>query len=169
MKALLGPQICRRSPPDLLLGFPRHNCRVPHISLVFREMWDTASLPLKRLAGPTTRTWGRKRWAKPTRPALRLSPPQLPGAPHLAGFSRDVGYRRTPPQARCGSQDPVRVPHVRPSVGGPKTMGEAPPQPLLISIGEAERRDPPWKCFTASQPPGNQPALAPPGSVFRAA
>jgi hypothetical protein len=25
---------------------------VPHISLVFREMWDTASLPLNHAAGP---------------------------------------------------------------------------------------------------------------------
>jgi hypothetical protein len=32
----------------------RHNRRVPHISLVFREMWDTAGLPLKPVAGPTT-------------------------------------------------------------------------------------------------------------------
>ena len=27
--------------------------RVPHISLVFREMWDTTGLPLKPAAGPT--------------------------------------------------------------------------------------------------------------------
>jgi hypothetical protein len=26
---------------------------VPHISLVFREMWDTAGLPLKPAAGQT--------------------------------------------------------------------------------------------------------------------
>jgi hypothetical protein len=30
--------------PPLLC--PDHNCRVPHISLVFREMWDTAAPPL---------------------------------------------------------------------------------------------------------------------------
>jgi hypothetical protein len=29
---------------------PRANGRVPHISLVFREMWDTADLPLKPAA-----------------------------------------------------------------------------------------------------------------------
>jgi hypothetical protein len=33
--------------------YPRHNRRVPHISLVFREMWDTADLPRKSVAGPT--------------------------------------------------------------------------------------------------------------------
>jgi len=27
---------------------PDHNCRVPHISLVFREMWDTTGLSLNR-------------------------------------------------------------------------------------------------------------------------
>jgi hypothetical protein len=30
--------------------YPRINGRVPHISLVFREMWDTAGLPLKPVA-----------------------------------------------------------------------------------------------------------------------
>jgi hypothetical protein len=39
---------------DRLLSYPCHNCRVPHISLVFREMWDTAGLALKPQAGPTT-------------------------------------------------------------------------------------------------------------------
>ena len=33
--------------------YPLHQCRVPHISLVFREMWDTAALALKPLAGLT--------------------------------------------------------------------------------------------------------------------
>jgi hypothetical protein len=33
--------------------YPRHDRRVPHISLVFREMWDTAGLPLKPVADPT--------------------------------------------------------------------------------------------------------------------
>jgi hypothetical protein len=32
--------------------YPRSNRRVPHISLVFREMWDTEGLSLKPLAGP---------------------------------------------------------------------------------------------------------------------
>jgi hypothetical protein len=31
-------------------SIPATNRRVPHISLVFREMWDTADLPLKPLA-----------------------------------------------------------------------------------------------------------------------
>jgi hypothetical protein len=34
--------------------YPRANGRVPHISLVFREMWDTAGLPLKPDTGSTT-------------------------------------------------------------------------------------------------------------------
>ena len=31
--------------------YPVSNRRVPHISLVFREMWDTAGLPLKQVEG----------------------------------------------------------------------------------------------------------------------
>jgi len=34
-----------------------------------------------------------------------LSHQQSPGAPHLARFSRDVGYRRSPPQACRGLQE----------------------------------------------------------------
>ncbi len=30
--------------------YPRHQSRVPHTSLVFREMWDTAGLTLKPVA-----------------------------------------------------------------------------------------------------------------------
>jgi hypothetical protein len=37
---------------ELRLGsYPRNDRRVPHISLVFGEMWDTAGLPLKSAAG----------------------------------------------------------------------------------------------------------------------
>jgi hypothetical protein len=32
---------------------PRYKYRVPHISLVFREMWDTAGIALNLVAGPT--------------------------------------------------------------------------------------------------------------------
>jgi hypothetical protein len=38
------------------------------------------------------------------------------GCPHLARFSRDVGYRQPPPQSWCGPHNSVRVPHVRTSV-----------------------------------------------------
>jgi hypothetical protein len=34
--------------------YPRHQGRVPHISLVFRKMWDTTALALEPSAGPTT-------------------------------------------------------------------------------------------------------------------
>jgi hypothetical protein len=40
----------------LLSSIPAANRRVPHISLVFREMWDTAGLPLKPDAAPQIRT-----------------------------------------------------------------------------------------------------------------
>jgi hypothetical protein len=45
-----------------------------------------------------------------------LSPPPVPGAPHLARFSRDVGYHGSRPQASGESHNSTRVPHVRPSV-----------------------------------------------------
>ena len=73
---------------------------------------------LGAVQGSKLRVWSERAfWA--------LSPPPMPGAPHLARFSRDVGYRRPPPQACCGSHSSVGVPHVRTSVRGPKTMGEA--------------------------------------------
>jgi hypothetical protein len=34
---------------DLLYASPPNNSRVPHISLVFREMWDSANSPLDSL------------------------------------------------------------------------------------------------------------------------
>jgi hypothetical protein len=49
----------------------------------------------------------------------------MPGASHLARFSRDVEYRRPTPQACDGLDRSIRVPYVRTSVRGPKTMGEA--------------------------------------------
>jgi hypothetical protein len=36
--------------------YPRHHSRVPHISLVFREMWDTAGLALSLCRVPQIRT-----------------------------------------------------------------------------------------------------------------
>src|ERR1700722_2841808 len=40
----------------------------------------------------------------------------MPGAPHLARFSRDVGYQGSHPQAFRGLNNSVGVPHVRTSV-----------------------------------------------------
>jgi hypothetical protein len=51
-----------------------------------------------------------------------LSPKIPPGAPHLARFSRDVGYHRSTPQACCSPHNSPQVPHVRTSVPGPKTF-----------------------------------------------
>jgi hypothetical protein len=54
--------------------YPRTDRRVPHISLVFREMWDTAGPTLKPVACSAAPSGcptfapsyvGRKRWAKP--------------------------------------------------------------------------------------------------------
>jgi hypothetical protein len=62
--------------------YPRTNRRVPHISLVFREMWDTAGLPLKlpraqrlRTGAPCShqRTWAENDGRSPTT-ALRSGP-----------------------------------------------------------------------------------------------
>ena len=39
-------------PIEKLFSIPTKNRRVPHISLVFREMWDIASHALKPPAGP---------------------------------------------------------------------------------------------------------------------
>ena len=53
--------------------------------------------------------------------------PVEPGAPHLARFSRDVGYHSAKPlilNLKQMSEGSGRVPHVRPSVRGPKTMGD---------------------------------------------
>jgi hypothetical protein len=66
-----------------------------------------------------------------------LSSHQWPGAPHLARFSRDVGYHSSPPHAGEGSHNSTgvhsstRVPYVRTSVRGPKTMGEAQRKPFV--------------------------------------
>jgi hypothetical protein len=58
-----------------------------------------------------------------------LSPPQVPGAPYLPGFGR-CGIPQAYPSSCLGSHNSVRVPHVRTSVRGPKTMGEALRQPF---------------------------------------
>src|SRR5271170_7679021 len=60
-----------------LCFYPRHNRRVPHISLVFREMWDTTALHLKPFTGRQT-FWGapcshQRTWAEND----GRSPPQL--------------------------------------------------------------------------------------------
>jgi hypothetical protein len=51
-----------------------------------------------------------------------LSPRPPPGAPHLARFSRDVGYHRTPPQAFYGSHRSTRAAGIR-RVKGAKRLG----------------------------------------------
>jgi hypothetical protein len=48
--SLLSELACRVASEERkepLLALSPHQSRVPHISLVFREMWDTAGLPLK--------------------------------------------------------------------------------------------------------------------------
>jgi len=52
---------------------PRHEPWVPHISLVFREMWDTTAPYLKALTQLTTKI-------------------NVRGIPHLAKNERDVGH-----------------------------------------------------------------------------
>ncbi len=52
---------------------PGHQPWVPHISLVFREMWDTAAADLH----PS---------------ALQRLPIEVRGIPHLAKNERDVGH-----------------------------------------------------------------------------
>ena len=60
------------------------------------------------LAGSELRLESARFWA--------LSPPPSLGAPHLARFSRDVGYRRPSPQTSCGLHNSTGVPYVRTSV-----------------------------------------------------
>jgi hypothetical protein len=88
----------RRSPRQQALGlYPRTNSRVPHISLVFREMWDTTGLSLKPAKVSTTPYGcpmfapayvGRKRWAKPTK-AFRT---ELYASFLSAGTKRNGGF-----------------------------------------------------------------------------
>jgi hypothetical protein len=50
-----GKKCCPRSKVVIAFGFYPRTCRwVPHISLVFREMWDTTELTLK----PSTESTG---------------------------------------------------------------------------------------------------------------
>jgi len=56
-----------------VFSVPTHNCRVPHISLVFREMWDTTGLSLNR------------------RLVIKLEG-RRGGIPHLAKNERDMGH-----------------------------------------------------------------------------
>ena len=64
---------------------PGNNRRAPHISLVFREMWDTTALRRRLLTLKRTVQGSRTRGC-----TCRKS-----GYLHLAGFSRNVGYHRT--------------------------------------------------------------------------
>jgi hypothetical protein len=56
-----------------------------------------AGTPVARPEGQASEEVGANRF-------LAVSPKQVPGVPHLARFSRDVGYRGTPPQADDGSR-----------------------------------------------------------------
>jgi hypothetical protein len=47
--AYMGRKRRGEAPPKLFNSVPATNGRVGHISLVFREMWDTATLPEKFL------------------------------------------------------------------------------------------------------------------------
>jgi hypothetical protein len=47
---------CGVSIKRALKFYPRNQSRVPHISLVFREMWDTTGLPLKPVRVPQLHT-----------------------------------------------------------------------------------------------------------------
>jgi hypothetical protein len=97
--------------------------RVPHISLVFREMWDTAGLPLKPLTGPTIPHGcptfapayvGRKRWAKPHHSLPFRTLPQSiadnpPATTHLPGETQVSKSRPGPPTQSCRLQHPAKV------------------------------------------------------------
>jgi hypothetical protein len=51
-------RFCAYGEQDMLLRiFPGHKSRVPHISLVFREMWDTTNLNVIRRLGPKAEGW----------------------------------------------------------------------------------------------------------------
>jgi hypothetical protein len=88
--------------------YPHTDRRVPHISLVFREMWDTTALPLKPPADSTTLSGcptfapalpltstgnpgyvGRKRWAKPA--TVFNHPGTYRRVPHPSRVLRRVG------------------------------------------------------------------------------
>jgi hypothetical protein len=158
--------------------YPRHNRRVPHISLVFREMWDTAGLPLKpmrsqqlRTGAPCShqRTWAEDDGRSPSK-AFRCGPYRLfirtgAGPDFLL---RTASYRHV-----CGS--PYREPHaidqrhhprqeIRGSVvEGPAVLSNVVRQGATPKKHEAERgvaatsnRKPPlriliWSSFSGDQ------------------
>src|ERR1700679_2876768 len=62
-----------RKKPPVEESYGATNHRVPHISLVFREMWDTTAADLHSLA-------------------LQGLPIEVRGAPHLAKNERDMGH-----------------------------------------------------------------------------
>jgi hypothetical protein len=67
-------------------------------------------------------------------------PAPWPGAPHLARFSRDVGFRRPPPQACCGTHNSVGVPHVRTSVARISYSQHWPRQRMRLSLKESRMK-----------------------------
>jgi hypothetical protein len=88
----LNSHISAGAPVAAFRLYPRHNGRVPHISLVFREMWDTAAVPLKPLADSTT-PHGCPTFA-PALPGFRTS--QFQRQPRVrANLDRKSGLRGT--------------------------------------------------------------------------
>src|SRR5258708_12440535 len=67
--------------------------------------------------GSPQRTWAENDGAKPSTAFCLLSLPQIPGAPYLARFSRDVGYhgsrRSFPVKGKTRSVSPF-VSHIPP-------------------------------------------------------
>ncbi len=85
-KRAMNWSIEQELPHSLKQGLrPGNNRRVPHISLVFREMWDTTALRRRLPTLKKTVQGSRTRGC-----TCRKS-----GYLHLADFSRNVGYHRT--------------------------------------------------------------------------
>ncbi len=108
---------------------PSKDCRVPHISLVFREMWDSTAVhrPLStgnrscRMVLYTTHTKGEVR-----------------GIPHLAKYERDVGHPSlvTEQALRSAHGGPARVDHAGYAVGYRRQRRAGMVRPLLIPVSD---------------------------------
>jgi hypothetical protein len=102
------------------------------ISAWFWQMWDTAGLPLKSVAG-TPKLSSRPERSVVEGPAVSLahkcgpctgtrigapSPPQLPGIPYLPGFGR-YGIPQISPSSPSRADNSVRVPQQKPFTADP--------------------------------------------------
>src|SRR5580658_2759640 len=87
--------------------YPRNNCRVPHISLVFREMWDTAGPALKLLADLTNPA---KAGSRPT-PQVYKRRESHPLS--VSARRREWASARSPYQTLRGHADGRREPALR--------------------------------------------------------